>query len=88
MSKEINKKCFSRKTNFGKNPTQVYAFCVDTNLSQIPGSGINRGNKESIFCDATKGSQGIDNTTKYVYELINALGKQKKLAYVECNYVE
>jgi hypothetical protein len=63
MSKEINKRCFSLRTNFGKNTTQVYNYCVDTDLSQVPGSGIDRGNKKQTSCDATKGSQGVDNNS-------------------------
>jgi hypothetical protein len=84
----VNKRCFSRKTNVGKNPTQLYVWCVDTNLAQVPGTGVNRGGAPAPFCNATKGSQGYDNITGYVYELVVVSGIQQKLAYVECDYVQ
>lgn len=84
----VNKKCFSRKTNFGRNPTQLYVWCVDTNLTQVPGTGVNRGGAPAPFCNATKGSQGYDNITGYVYQLVVVSGVQQKLAYVECDYVQ
>jgi hypothetical protein len=84
----VNKKCFSRKTNFGRNPTQLYTWCVDTNLAQVPGAGVDRGGAPKPFCNATKGSQGFDNITGYVYELVVVSGVQQKLAYVECDYVQ
>lgn len=85
---KVNKKCFSRKTNFGRNPTQLYVWCVDTNLAQVPGTGVNRGGTPAPFCNATKGSQGYDNITGYVYQLVVVSGVQQKLAYVECDYVQ
>ena len=84
----VNKKCFSRKTNFGRNPTQLYVWCVDTNLAEVPGTGVNRGGAPAPFCNATKGSQGYDNITGYVYQLVVVSGVQQKLAYVECDYVQ
>lgn len=83
-----NKKCFSRKTNIGKNISQPYVWCVDTDLAQVPGSGVNMGGAPKPFCNATKGSQGYDNITGYVYEMIVVSGVQQKLAYVECGYVQ
>jgi len=84
----INKKCFSLKTNFGRNTTQPYVFCVDTNLAKVPGSGMRRDGPKKPLCTAKKGSQGYDNLTKYVYHLIVVNGIQEQLAYVECNYVK
>jgi hypothetical protein len=83
-----NKTCFARKTNVGKNITQLYTWCVDTDLAQVKGGGVNRGGKPKPFCNATKGSQGFDNITGYVYELVVVSGVQQKLAYVECDYVQ
>ena len=84
----VIKRCFSRKNNVGKSPTQLYVWCVDTDLAQVPGTGVNRGGAPAPFCNATKGSQGYDNITGYVYELVVVSGIQQKLAYVECDYVQ
>jgi hypothetical protein len=87
MSNNVNKRCFSRKTNYGKGQSQPYTWCVDTNLAQVPGSGVKKGGIPKPFCNAKKGSQGIDNIIGYVYNLIVVNGIQQKLAYVECDYV-
>jgi hypothetical protein len=42
----------------------------------------------SPFCDATPNSQGEDWFTKYVYEIASVNQVQKRLAYVECDYVQ
>lgn len=39
-------------------------------------------------CTATPGSQGEDNVVQYVYQRVVVAGILKKLAYVECDYVE
>ena len=88
MGRLREKKCFARNTNVGKTPTNLYIWCADTQLAEVPGSGVNKGGKPKPFCNATKGSQGYDNITGYVYELIVVNGTQQKLAYVECDYVE
>lgn len=40
------------------------------------------------YCTATPGSQGEDWVTTYSYNVEVVNGKQKRLAYVECDYVE
>jgi hypothetical protein len=54
----------------------------------VPGSGVRRNGSNKPKCTATKGSQGYDNLTGYVYQLIVVNGNQEKLAYVECDYVK
>jgi hypothetical protein len=49
---------------------------------------LGKGIGPKVFCDAKKGSQGIDNITGYVYEMIVVNGILQHLAYVECNYVQ
>lgn len=41
-----------------------------------------------LFCNATPNSQGEDWFTKYVYEIASVNQVQKRLAYVECDYVQ
>lgn len=83
----INKRCFTRNTN-GRNTTQPYVFCVDLDLAKVPGSGVRRNGSNKPKCTAKKGSQGYDNLTTYVYQLIVVNGNQEKIAYVECDYVK
>ena len=79
------KKCFTRNTNIGKNVTQLYTWCADTSIDKQ--SGV-KGGKPKPFCNAKKGSQGYDNITQYVYQLIVVNGIVEHLAYVECDYVQ
>lgn len=45
--------------------------------------------KKPYYCNATAGSQGQDWITNYVYTLsVSPIGKQERLAYVECDYVQ
>jgi len=78
------KKCFTRK-NIGKNTTQLYVWCADTSIDKK--SGV-KGGIPKPFCDAKKGSQGYDNITGYVYNLLVVNGMMEHLAYVECDYVQ
>jgi hypothetical protein len=78
------KKYFTRK-NIGKNTTQLYVWSVDTSIDKQ--SGV-KGGKPKPFCNAKKGSQGYDNITEYVYQLIVVNGIVEHLAYVECDYVQ
>lgn len=43
---------------------------------------------DALFCNATPNSQGEDWFTKYVYEIASVNQVQKRLAYVECDYVQ
>ena len=79
------RKRFARNKSVVKNPTELYVWYVDTDLAQ---TNVKNGGKPKPFCNATKGSQGYDNITGYVYQLIVVNGMQEKLAYVECNYVQ
>jgi hypothetical protein len=88
MARLREKKCFPRNTNVGKNVTNLYVWCVDTELAQVKGSGVDKGGAPKAFCNATKGSQGYDNITGYVYQMVVVSGVQQKLAYVECDYVQ
>jgi hypothetical protein len=83
----IDKNKYPRKT-VGIRPTKLYLWSPETDLSVVKGSGIGKGGAPKANCNATKGSQGYDNITKYVYELIVVDGIQQKLAYVECDYVQ
>jgi hypothetical protein len=40
------------------------------------------------FCNAKPNSQGEDWITTYSYEIIVEGGTQKRIAYVECDYVK
>jgi hypothetical protein len=84
----INKRCFTRNTNFGKNPTQIYRFCVDTSIDKQSGGNLAKGGIPKPLCNAKKGSQGYDNITGYVYNLLVVNGVMEHLAYVECDYVQ
>lgn len=72
-----------RKTFFRKtNPSNLYKW--------TPFDGDKKRRKKSKisgdieFCNATPGSQGIDNNVTYVYKQ----SISGHLAYVECDYVE
>lgn len=43
--------------------------------------------KPVYFCTAKAGTQGEDNVTTYVYNVIIVDGAINKIAYVACNYV-
>ena len=85
MSKIKQKKGFTRNTNVGRVPTELYVWYPDTELAQYK---VGKGGKPSPKCNAKKGSQGYDNITGYVYQLIVVNGIQENLAYVECDYVK
>ena len=85
MIKTRDKKWFARNTNIGKNVTQPYVWCVDTSIDKQSGA---KGGTPKPFCNAKKGSQGIDIITGYVYHLIVVNGIIEHLAYVECDYVQ
>lgn len=42
----------------------------------------------NFFCNAKPNTQGEDWVVTYVYELVVVDGVQKRIAYVECDYVE
>jgi len=81
----VNKKTFPRKT-IGLRATSIYVWSPDTDLT--PAKRTTAVNAQNVGCNAKKGSQGYDNVTKYVYELLFVDGTQQKLAYVECDYVQ
>ena len=58
--------------------------------SPIPNNKNTKGleSKKPYFCTAFPGSQGEDWITTYCYNVVVVDGKQKRLAYVECDYVE
>ena len=84
MASIREKKGFLRNTNVGRNVTQLYVWYVDTSIEKKSGMG----NKLKPSCDAKKGSQGYDNITGYVYNLLVVNGIVEHLAYVECDYVQ
>lgn len=88
MSRFREKKCFVRNTNIGKNVSQPYVWCPDMSMDKQSGINIGKGGTIKPFCNATKYSQGYDNITGYMYELIVVNGMVEHLAYVECNYVQ
>jgi hypothetical protein len=88
MARVRDRKCFTRNTNVGKNVTQLYTWCVDDSIDKQSSMNLGKGIGPKVFCDAKKGSQGIDNITGYVYEMIVVNGILQHLAYVECNYVQ
>lgn len=72
------KKTFVRKTN----PLNLYKWTpFDDNKKR---QKRNRVRGPVQFCNATAGSQGVDNIVTYVY---NPSGNNH-VAYVECDYVE
>lgn len=70
MARIRDRKCYTRNTNVGKNVTQLYTWCVDDSIDKQSALNLAKGNGPTIFCNAKKGSQGIDNITGYVYELL------------------
>lgn len=44
--------------------------------------------KRKHFCTAIPFSNGEDWITSYTYDLVVINGEQKRLAYVECDYVK
>ena len=87
MARISNKNCFTRG-NVGRNSTQLYTWCYENNIDASSTRNLKNGNTPVISCNATKGSQGIDNVTKYVYELGVVNGVPQHLAYVACDYVQ
>ena len=77
-----NKKIFTRKPSRGDN---LYKWSPDAN--QITKAKIAKQFND-FFCTAIPGSQGEDRITTYVYDSVIVNGEVKKLAYVECDYVE
>lgn len=88
MARIRENNCFTRKTNIGKNATQPYFWCVEDSIDKQSALRLAKGNGPKAFCNAKKGSQGIDNITGYVYEMIVVNGISQNLAYVECDYVQ
>jgi hypothetical protein len=88
MDRVRKKNCFTRKTNFGKNPTAIYHFCVDKSIDKQSGTNLVKNGIPKPFCNAKKGSQGYDNISGYVYHLVVINGISEHLAYVECDYVK
>lgn len=77
----------SGKLVFFRKPTSdiLYTWSPDTSINKP----VRKGNgRNAYFCTATPGSNGEDWISGYIYNLIVVDGKQKKLAYVECNYIE
>lgn len=85
MAKVREKGCFIRSKGVGPSSVALYLWCPDTELSK---GGYNTGKQPAAACTATKGSQGYDNITGYVYQMIVVNGMQQNSAYVECNYVQ
>jgi hypothetical protein len=88
MARVREKKCFVRNTNVGKNVTQLYVWCPEDGINKQSATNLGKNIGPKVFCNAKKGSQGIDNITGYVYELIVVSGILQHLAYVECDYVQ
>jgi hypothetical protein len=44
--------------------------------------------QKPFYCDAVGGSQGQDWVSTYVYELLVVNNETKRLAYVECDYIQ
>lgn len=86
MASIRERSCFIRNTNYGYRQTNLYLWCPDTDITAK--GGIGKSGNIGPSCTATKGSQGYDNLTGYVYELIVVNGIKQDLAYVECNYVQ
>ncbi len=86
MARVREKSCFIRNKSVGPNSVALYLWCPDTSLDKTGGYG--NGKKPTPTCTATKGSQGYDNITGYVYQMVVVNGMQQDLAYVECNYVQ
>lgn len=88
MSRIRERKCFVRNTNVGKNVTQLYVWCPEDSIDKQSSSNLGKNIGPTVFCNAKKGSQGIDNITGYVYNLVVVNGILQHLAYVECDYVQ
>ena len=48
----------------------------------------NKINAKPFFCNAIPNSQGEDWISRYVYQVVIIDNTQKRLAYVECDYVQ
>lgn len=70
------KKTYFRKTN----PLNLYKWAPDKSDKK---KRKHTSSGPTQFCNATAGSQGIDNIVTYVYQ-----SGTNHLAYVECDYVE
>jgi len=88
MARIRDKKWFARNTNIGKNVTQPYVWYVDASIDKQSSANLAKGGTPKPFCNAKKGSQGYDNITGYVYNLLVVNGVMEHLAYVECDYVQ
>ena len=75
----IEKKVFTRKPY----NNQLYKWSPDTTTKKSI-----KHNTTPYFCSATPNSQGEDWKGGYVYEVVILNGQQKRLAYVECDYIE
>lgn len=84
----INKNYFIRSKSVGPSSVALYLWSPDTNLTKNGYGNNNINKKPGVSCTATKGSQGYDNITNYVYQMVVVNGMQQDLAYVECNYVQ
>ena len=72
--------CYTLKTYGPK----LYTWCPQTDIKKNNLKNPDYTKK----CTATPGSQGEDWNCTYVYDLVVVNNKQKRLAYVECGYVE
>ena len=82
-----NQRCpYFRKTG----GFDVYKWCPSpNNYDKSPNIGrVNIKNQPSpYFCTASSGSQGIDFTNTYIYNIILINNEVSRLAYIECDYV-
>ena len=72
--------CYTVKT-YDSSP---YTWCPDTTVKK----GKAGANIKKEYCTAIPYSQGEDWICTYVYQLDVVNGVQKRLAYVECDYVQ
>ena len=67
----------------GERTSKLYKWAPQVDAQK----NINTTNRKH-FCTATGGVQGEDWIVTYVYEVINDNGIARRIAYVECGYVE
>ena len=72
--------CYTVKT-YNSN---LYTWCPDKTINK----SIGAKNIKKSYCTAVPYSQGEDWICKYVYQNVIVSGALKRLAYVECDYVQ
>jgi len=75
----------SKKKTLTRKPWTGYLYTWSPNVDNTKNL---KSAKRKYFCTATPFSNGEDWITTYTYDLVVINGEQKKLAYVECDYVK